>query len=101
MDVRLSQDVGFVTYGATDYLDVSVGLPLVHAAVAVRTYDDVLYDGGGGAEETGATVANPNCWCGGTFNPGAFVSTAVNFTEPNIGQSSLGKTGFGDLLVGV
>jgi hypothetical protein len=101
MDVRLSQDVAFVTYGITDRIDVSVGLPLVHAAVAARTYDGVLYDGNGGAGQTGAQAANPNCWCAGTFNPGAFVSPAVNFTEPNIGQSSLAKTGFGDLLVRV
>jgi hypothetical protein len=101
MDVRLSQDIAFVTYGITDRIDVSVGLPLVHAAVAARTYNGILYDGNGLAGQTGAQVANPNCWCAGTFNPGAYISPAVNFTEPNIGQSSLAKTGFGDLLVRV
>jgi hypothetical protein len=99
MDVRLSEDVALITYGVTNRIDVSVGLPVVHSAVAARTYNGILYDGSGTAAETGATVANPNCWCAGTFNPGAYVSPAVNFTEPIIGQASLGKTGFGDLLV--
>jgi len=98
MDVRLSQDVAFITYGVTNRFDISVGLPMVHAAVAARTYNGILYDGDGLGTQTGGAVANPNCWCAGTFNPGAYVSPAVNFTEPNIGQSSLSKTGFGDML---
>ena len=47
MDVRLSQDIAFVTYGVTDRFDVSVGLPMVHAAIAARTYNGILYDGDG------------------------------------------------------
>ena len=97
MDVRLSQDVAFITYGVTDRLDVSVGLPMVHAAVAARTFNGILYDGGGLGAESGSN-ANVNCWCAGTFNPGYFVNAATNFTLPSIGQASLGKTGFGDLL---
>ena len=46
---------------------------------------------------------NPNCWCAGTFNPGALIvnspNSVSNFQEPTIGQSSLAKTGFGDLLL--
>ncbi len=101
MDVRLSQDVAFVTYGVTDRFDISVGLPIVHAAVAARTYNGIIYDGNGAAGQVGPTTANPNCWCAGTFNPGAYVTTSPgpNFTEPVIGQSSLAKTGFGDLLL--
>jgi hypothetical protein len=99
MDVRLSQNIAFVTYGVTDRFDVSVGLPMVHSAVAARTFNGILYDGDGLAGQTGATVANPNCWCAGTFNPGAYVSPRINFTLPSVGQSSLGKTGFGDLLL--
>jgi hypothetical protein len=100
MDVRLSQNVAFLTYGVTDRLDVSVGLPVVHAAVAARTFNGILYDGGGlGAEVTSG--ANVNCWCSGTFNPGYFVNPYVNFTQPIIGTASLGKTGFGDLVVRV
>jgi len=98
MDVRLSQNVAFITYGVTDRLDVSVGLPMVHAAVAARTFNGILYDGGGLGAESG-TSANVNCWCAGTFNPGYFVNPYVNFTLPGIGESSLGKTGFGDLLL--
>lgn len=97
MDVRLSQDVAFLTYGITDRLDVSLGLPVVHSAVAARTFNGVLYDGDGLAGQV--TSGNVNCWCAGTFNPGYYVSPYTNFTLPNIGQSSLGKTGFGDLLV--
>ncbi len=100
MDVRLSQDVAFITYGVTDRVDVSVGLPVVHAAVAARTYDGIIYDGNGlGGQQTSG---NLNCWCAGTFNPGAIIlsgPTSNNFLEPNIGQSSLSKTGFGDLLL--
>lgn len=37
MDVRLSQDVAFLTYGVTNRFDISVGLPMVHAGVSSRT----------------------------------------------------------------
>src|SRR5579884_4220708 len=100
MDVRLSEDVAFVTVGVTDRLDLSVGLPVVHAAMAARTYNGILYNGGGlGAEAGNAT--NVNCWCAATFNPGALVmkNPAEDFTQPDINHSSLSKTGFGDLLV--
>ena len=99
MDVRLSQNVAFFTYGVTDRFDVSVGIPMVHAAVAARTYNGILYNGDGLTGQTGATAVNPNCWCAATFNPGAFVNTATNFLLPVIGQSSLGKTGIGDVTV--
>jgi hypothetical protein len=97
MDVRLSQDVALITYGVTDRFDVSVGLPVVHSAVAARTYNGILYAGGGVG---GEGAPNNDCWCAGTFNPIAFAGAARNFTLPGtIGQASLGKTGFGDLLV--
>ena len=99
MDVRLSQDVALLTYGVTDRFDVSVGLPMVHAAVAAKTYNGILYDGNGLLGQAGPTSTNPNCWCAGTFNPKYLVNAATNFTEPVIGQSSLAKTGFGDLLL--
>ncbi len=47
MDVRLSQSIAFLTYGLTNYLDVSLGLPLIHSAVAARTYNGVSYVGNG------------------------------------------------------
>jgi hypothetical protein len=88
MDVRLSQDITFLTYGVTDKLDISVGLPVVHAAVAARTYDGEIYAGNGFATNNSA------CWCANTFSPGY-----PSLILPQIGVSSLGKTGFGDLLV--
>ena len=91
MDVRLSQDMAFITYGATNRFDVSVGLPMVHSAVAARTYNGQIYSGLGGP--VGATP-NANCWCVNTFTPGV-----QTLTLPAIGQSSLGKTGFGDMLL--
>jgi hypothetical protein len=101
MDVRLSQNIAFVTYGATDRLDISVGLPLVHAAVAARTYNGILYAGTGLGGD-GTNNPNPNCWCAGTFNPGYFVNSGINFTLPGtIGQANSGKSGFGDLLLRV
>jgi len=86
MDVRLSQNIAFLTYGVADRFDISVGLPAVHSAVAARTYDGTIYAGNG--------FGNPTCWCVNTFTPGS-----PTLIQQQIGQSSLGKTGFGDLLV--
>lgn len=88
MDVRLSQDITFLTYGVTDSLDVSVGLPVVHSAVAARTFNGMIYAGNG--------AGNPTCWCANTFTPGS-----PSLILPSIGQSSLAKTGFGDVLLRV
>jgi len=91
LDVRLSQDVAFLTYGLTNRIDVSVGLPMVHAAVASTAYNGISYSG------TGTFAgANSQCWCINTFAPGTFA-----LTQPTIGQSSLGKTGFGDMVIRV
>jgi hypothetical protein len=86
MDVRLSQDITFLTYGVTDRFDISVGLPVVHSAVAAQTFGGVIYAGNG--------FGNPTCWCANTFTAGS-----PTLLEPVIGQASYGKTGFGDLLV--
>ncbi len=88
LDVRLSQDLAFLTYGVTRRFDVSVGLPMVHSAVASTAFNGQIYAGAG----LGAN--GNNCWCQNTFSPGTF-----RLSEPIIGQSSLSKTGFGDLLV--
>ena len=90
MDVRLSQDIAFLTYGVTDRLDVSLGLPTIHSAVSARTYDGTIY-AGNGFGTNGST-----CWCVDTFTPGYYT-----LAEPNIGQSAMSKTGFGDLLLRV
>ena len=88
MDVRLSQDIAFITYGATDRFDVSLGLPMIHAAVAARTYNGTIY-GGNGFLSNGSA-----CWCVSTFTPGY-----PTLSMPTINQTSMSKTGFGDLLV--
>lgn len=94
LDVRLSQDLAFVTYGATDRVDVSVGIPMVHSAVAATAYNALVFTGdglGGGGPQAGS-----NCWCMNTLSPGTFQTT-----QALIGQSSLAKSGIGDLLVRV
>ena len=92
LDVRLSQELAFVTYGITNRLDVSVGLPSVHSAVAARSYNGIVYSGTGTVGQPG-----PNqCWCVNTLTPGSY-----SLAEPNIGSASLSKTGIGDLAVRV
>ncbi len=88
MDVRLSQDIAFLTYGVTDRFDVSVGLPTIHSSVGARTYNGTIY-AGNGFGTNGST-----CWCVNTFTPGY-----PTLLQPQIGQTALSKTGFGDLLV--
>jgi hypothetical protein len=88
MDVRLSQNIAFLTYGVTDRFDLSVGLPMIHSAVSSRMYNGMIY-GGNGYLSNGSA-----CWCANTFTPGF-----ATLIEQQIGQTSLAKTGFGDLLV--
>jgi hypothetical protein len=89
LDVRLSQDLVFLTYGVTNSFDVSVGLPSVHAAVASRAYNGLIYSG------TGTGLGNGDiCWCVSTFSPGSY-----SLAAPQIGQASLSKTGFGDVVL--
>lgn len=86
MDVRLSQNITFLTYGVTDRFDLSLGVPVVHSAVAARTYNGTIYAGNG--------FGNPTCWCADTFTPGT-----PTLIQNVIGQSALSKTGLGDLLI--
>lgn len=89
MDVSISQDVAFLTYGVTNRFDVSVGLPVVHSSVASTAYNGIIYSGTG----LGTSPAD-KCWCVNTFTPGSFALTA-----PVIGQSSMSASGFGDLVI--
>ncbi len=89
LDVRLSQNIAFLTYGVTNRFDVSLGLPMVHAAVASSAYNGAIYAGSG----TSTTGGN-NCWCVSTFTPGSF-----DLTAPFIGSANLSKTGFGDVVL--
>ena len=61
---------------------------MIHSAVSARTYNGTIY-AGNGFGTNGST-----CWCVNTFTPGS-----PTLIQPQIGQSALGKTGFGDLLV--
>lgn len=94
MDVRLSQNVAFLTYGVTNRIDVSVGLPVVHAAVSSETYNAVSYAGDGFNGNS-----NGNCWCVGTFTPGSAPVNGSGLTLSQVGYASLAKTGFGDMLL--
>ena len=90
VDVRLSQDIAFLTYGLTDKVDVSLGLPMIHSAVSARTYNGVIY-AGNGFGTNGST-----CWCISTFTPGF-----PTLTMQQVNQTSMSKTGFGDVLLRV
>ncbi len=93
MDIRLSQNIAFLTAGLTNNLELSLGLPVVHSAVAARTYNGQIYSGDGLG---GGGLPGMNCWCVNTFSPGTF-----RLVEGQIGSASLSKTGFGDVLVRV
>ena len=90
LDVRLSQTLAFFTYGLTNRVEVSAGIPMIHASVASTAYNGMIYSGAGDGS------ANGQCWCINTFTPGAF-----NLTMPFIGQARGSKTGMGDVLLRV
>lgn len=109
-DVRLSQDLAFLTYGVTSRFDVSVGLTIVHAGVTASTYDVLTYSGNGFANASGINpsygngAGSGNCWCVDTLTPGVAPGTgsAPNGSGLSLGEvntSSLAKTGFGDMLL--
>jgi len=88
MNVHLSQDITFLTFGITDRIDVSAGVPVVHTGVAASTYDPMIYAGNG-------THVSPNtCWCVNTLTPGV---ETLQYAGA-IGYAGLSKTGLGDLL---
>ena len=102
-DVRLAQNVAFLTYGVTNRFDVSVGLPLVHAAVSSRAYNGLIYVGDGVGDQKG--TAQPNCWCASTFTPGSPPLSSTGQVDgsglflPQINYSNFAKTGLGDVLL--
>jgi hypothetical protein len=87
-DVRLAEDIAFFTYGVTNRLDASVGLPMVHASMAASMYNGQIYTG------DGLGGAGDNCWCTNTFKPGVQTSFL-----PSIGAASRSRTGLGDVLL--
>jgi hypothetical protein len=110
MDVRLLQNVAFLTYGITNRFDVSVALTVVHSAVSANTFNAQIYNGNGFNNASGANSAfgngqgAGNCWCVATFTPGMppgspAAPTGAGLTIPNINSDGIGKTGFGDMLL--
>jgi hypothetical protein len=101
MDVRLSQNVAFLTYGVTSRFDVSVGLPVVHAAVSAAIPGAGIFAGDGFNNNNSG-----NCWCADTFTPGSPPGSpaapngqGLILGQGNFNNTSLGKTGFGDMLL--
>lgn len=97
-DVRISQNVAFLTYGVTSRVDVSVGLPVVHAAVSANGTNLEIYAGNGFGQNGSL------CWCVGTLTPGSAPGTPAHPRGAGLSQQQLtfdqlGKTGFGDLLL--
>ena len=91
MDVRLSQNLAFLTFGVTNRFDVSVGLPAVHAAVSSRSYNGVVYSGSG---DDFIPADGTKCWCMNSLIPGVKTLTAGE-----IGRASFAKSGFGDMVL--
>jgi hypothetical protein len=110
MNVRLDQNVAFLTYGLTSRFDVSVALTVVHSAVSANTYNVQIYQGNGFNNASGVNSAYGdgqgagNCWCVGTFTaavaPGSPTApTGSGLSIANVNSDGLGKTGFGDMLL--
>lgn len=95
MDVRLSQNVAFLTYGLTSRFDISVGLPIVHASTSAGVYGETIYAGDGFGTGTS------HCWCQGTLTPGQapVAGTTSGLFQQQVNFNALGKTGFGDMLL--
>lgn len=101
VDVKLGQNVAFLTYGVTDRIDASVGIPIVHASVSSATYNAQIWVGNGFGH---LSSSNPNCWCLDTFTPGkpptADSSGLDGLVLPGeINSASGSNSGFGDLLL--
>jgi hypothetical protein len=97
-DVRLTQNLALLTWGATNWFDLSVGFSVVHSAVSANGYNQLIYVGNG----FGANGSL--CWCTGTLTPASApgspsAPTASGLEQAEINFASLGKTGFGDMLV--
>ncbi len=97
VDVRLGQNVAFLTYGLTDRLDVSVGLPVVHASITGETANAEIYVGAGNGK---SGLTNTNCWCLDTLTPGVAPVNRSGLQLPGvINEVAASHTGFGDMLI--
>jgi len=97
-DVRLSQNVAFISYGVTSRFDVSVALQAAHASIQSQTSNGQIYVGDGFNN-----TKQGNCWCVDTFTaavpPGATGVPGSGLILPEINSSKYGATGFGDMLL--
>jgi hypothetical protein len=101
VDVKLGQNVAFLTYGVTDRIDVSLGLPIVHSSISSATYNAQIWVGNGLGK---LSSSNPNCWCLDTFTPGTPPTAASSglgglVLPGEINSASGSNSGFGDLLL--
>ena len=94
MDVRLSQNIAFLTYGVTNRFDISVGLPVIHSEVSSRTTNGQIFVGDGFNGN-----GNGNCWCVDTFTPGVAPVNGSGLILSDINFANDSKTGFGDMLL--
>ena len=110
MDLRLSQNVAFLTYGVTNRFDLSVALPVVHAAISANTFNAQIYTGNGFANGSnlnsnyGNGSGTGNCWCVDTFTAGSppgspSTPTGAGLSFSQVNSAALGKTGLGDVLL--
>ncbi len=94
MNVRLAQNVAFLTYGVTNRFDVSVALPIVHASISSNAANGLIYVGDGfGGNGVG------NCWCVDTFTPASAPVNGSGLILSQINFAQGAKTGFGDMLL--
>ncbi|MBI4909358.1 MAG: hypothetical protein HY820_37410 [Acidobacteria bacterium] len=82
MDVRLDQNVAFLTYGLTNRVDVSAALTWVNATVSAYGYRAKMYNSGNPGD-------NGTCWCAATLN------LAASQNDPNLGLAGLETGPFG------
>lgn len=106
-DVRLSQNVAFLTYGVTSRFDVSVGFQVAHASISSQTTYGQIYVGDGfNQTPSGATAPLGNCWCVDTFTAGSAPGTAsapngmgLTLSQSQFNSAKYATTGFGDMLL--
>lgn len=102
VDLRLDQNVIFLTYGLTNRLDISAAITAIQSSISAQTYDARILN-------TGDPTIGDTCWCAQTlsfqrslttFNPSAGQWGTGGFFTPGIlGRSSLSSNGIGDLLL--
>ena len=99
IDLRLDQNIVFVTYGLTNRFDVSAAMTWVNATASALAFDAQIHN-------TGDPFAQGTCWCAQTFD----VNLSRQTFEQDFGRSGLvlpgifgraraSSTGIGDTLL--